>query len=167
LLKPAFELDGQPFSAEDLSAKTHWKLARNCSLTPKQLLVVFVALSMLSLTVALFFWLMGARWVMPFACLELGALGAAFLVYARHAGDAEWVALRGDQLLVRRCHGGRWSQWQAELAWLRVGWAPNGLVELRVAGRSLQVGASASNGQRQKMMQELRAALVDQAAAVV
>jgi uncharacterized membrane protein len=166
-LQPAFELNGEPFSAADLSASQHWKLARNCSLAPRQLLVVFVALSMLSLTVALFFWLMGARWVMPFACLELMALGVAFVVYARHAGDAEWIVIQGDQLLARRCHAGRWTHWQAGLVWLHVGWTPNGLVELKAAGRSLQVGALASSGQRQKLVQELRGALMAQTAAAV
>jgi uncharacterized membrane protein len=165
LREPAFESEA-PFSPAELSSvRRQWKLARNCSLAPKQLLMVFVALSMLSLTVAVFFWLMGARWVMPFACLELTALGVAFVVYTRHAGDAEWVVIQGDQLLVRRCHGGRWTQWQAGLSWLRVGLGPNGLVELRAAGRCLQLGALASSGQRQKLMQELRGALVVQAAA--
>jgi uncharacterized membrane protein len=147
--------------------RRHWKLARNCSLAPRQLLAVFVALSMLSLTVAVFFWLMGARLVMPFACLELTALGVAFVVYTRHAGDAQWIVIQGDQLLVRCCHGGRWTQWQAELVWLRVGWAPNGLVELKTAGRCLQLGALASSGQRQKLVQELRGALAAQTAAAV
>ena len=151
---------------ESLSAGRHWKLARNCSLAPGQLLVVFGALSMLSLSVALFFWQMGARLVLPFACLELIALAFAFVVYTRHAGDAEWVVIQGDQLLVRRCQGGRWTQWQAGLVWLRVGWAPNGLVELNAAGRCLQLGALASSGQRQQLVRELRGALVAQAVAV-
>jgi uncharacterized membrane protein len=125
--------------------------------------MVFAALSMLSLMVAVFFWLMGAPWVMPFACLELAALGVAFVVYTRHAGDAEWIAIQGDQLLVHCCHGGRWTQWQAGLVWLRVGLAPNGLVELKAAGQGLQVGALASSGQRQKLVRELRSALVAQA----
>jgi uncharacterized membrane protein len=129
--------------------------------------MVFVALSMLSLTVAVFFWLMGARWVMPFACLELMALGVAFVVYTRHAGDAEWIIIQGDQLFVRRCHAGRWTQWQAGLVWLRVGLAPNGLVELKAAGQCLQLGALTSSGQRQKLVQELRGALAAQVAAAV
>jgi uncharacterized membrane protein len=129
--------------------------------------MVFVALSVVSLTVAVFFWLMGAPWVMPFACLELTALGVAFVVYTRHAGDAEWIVIQGDQLLVHRCHGGRWTQWQAGLVWLRVGWAPNGLVELKAAGRCLQLGALASNGQRQKLVQELRGALLAQTVVAV
>ena len=162
----AAQFDRSVLSGECLLANRHWKLARNCSMAPGQLLMVFVALSMLSLTVAGFFWLMGARWVMPFACLELMALGVAFVVYMRHAGDAEWIVIQGDQLLVRRCHGGRWTQWQAGLVWLRVGLAPNGLVELKAAGRCLQLGALAGSGQRQKLVQELRGALAAQAAAV-
>ena len=162
-----FELDETVWPTEGLSVRRHWKLARNCSLAPRQLLVVFVALSTLSLAVALFFWLMGVRLVMPFACLELMALGVAFVVYTRHAGDAEWIVIQGDQLFFRRCHGGRWTQWQARVGWLRVGFAANGLVELKAADRCLQVGASASNGQRHRFVQELRGVLAAQAAAAV
>ena len=104
---------------------------------------------------------------MPFACLELMALGVAFVVYARHAGDAEWIVIQGDQLLVHCCHAGRWTQWQAGLVWLRVGLAPNGLVELKAAGQCLQLGALSSSGQRQKLVQELRGALEAQAATAV
>jgi uncharacterized membrane protein len=149
------------------TAERHWKLARNCSLAPKQLWLVFVALSMVSLAVAVFFWLMGAPMVMPFACLELAALGVAFFSYARHAGDAEWIAIEGDQLRVARCHGGRWSYWQACRLWVRVGLSQNGLVELSAAGRSLQLGALASSGHRQRVVKEVRQALLARATAAV
>ena len=55
LMDTEAQLDKSVFSGECLSASRHWKLARNCSLAPRQLLLVFVALSMLSLTVAVFF----------------------------------------------------------------------------------------------------------------
>lgn len=142
-----------------LSAGPHWKLARHCSLAPRQLLWVFVLLSMLSLTVAVFFWLVGAPWVMPFACLELLALGVAFVVYARHAGDAEWIALQGEQLRVARCQAGRWTYWQASRWTVRVGLSQNGLVELRAAGQCLELGALVNTAQRGQLVQALRQAL--------
>jgi uncharacterized membrane protein len=147
-----------------LATQWRWKLGRNCSLAPKQLLLVFVLLATLSLAVAVFFWLMGAPWVLPFACVELLALGVAFVVYTRHAGDVEWIALEGQRLLVARCRGGRWTHWQASPSWVRVGLSPNGLVELRTAGRCLQLGALASSGQRQQLVRELRQALQAQTA---
>lgn len=171
---PAGSALGEAFATGDGSVATsqltqgrHWKLGRNCSLAPKQLLLVFVLLSMLSLGVAVFFWLMGAPWVLPFACVELLALGVAFVVYTRHAGDAEWVALVGERLLVARCHGGRWTHWQASRWTVRVGLSPNGLVELRSASWCLQLGALARSGQREQLVRELRQALQTRTAAEI
>jgi len=64
-------------------------MRRNCALTPCQLAVWFAAVSSLSIAVATFFALAGAWMVLPFAFLEVAALGIAFVVYARHAADFE------------------------------------------------------------------------------
>jgi uncharacterized membrane protein len=64
-----------------------WVLKRNCSMAPGQLFGLFLALCVVSLGIASFFWFQGAKLVMPFAWLELIAVGGAFLVYARHAAD--------------------------------------------------------------------------------
>ena len=65
----------------------HWLLRRNCSMTPAQLVVFYLTLSAWSLAIAGAFWWRGATLVMPFAGIEILAVGAALLVYARHAGD--------------------------------------------------------------------------------
>src|SRR5512138_3772444 len=69
-----------------------WHLKRNCSLAPRQLFGCYGVLCVLSLTVATFFWWFGARAVMPYAGVELSAVGLALLVYARHATDNESIA---------------------------------------------------------------------------
>ncbi|MFM1941012.1 MAG: hypothetical protein RLY32_2754 [Pseudomonadota bacterium] len=58
-------------------------MRRNCALTPCQLAVWFLAVSSLSIAVATFFAFAGAWMVLPFAFLEVAALGIAFVVYAR------------------------------------------------------------------------------------
>lgn len=78
-----------------------WSFKRNCSITPQQLLRVFIMLSMVSLGVASLFWFHGAVWVLPFAFVEITVLAIAFVVYARHATDAELARLEGDWLVVR------------------------------------------------------------------
>ena len=85
----------------------HWMLRRNCSVTPPQLMWVFVGLSGASLGVAAFFWAMGATLVLPFAVVELVALGAAFVVYARHATDRERISLCEGQLVVEQESAGK------------------------------------------------------------
>ena len=84
----------------------HWFLKRNCSVTPAQLGWLYASLCVVSLGIGTAFWFQGAVMVLPFAWLELAAVGAAFLVYARHAGDGETISLRGSQLVVELDNGG-------------------------------------------------------------
>ena len=77
-----------------------WLLRRNCALTPTQLAVCFAAVGVVSLLIATAFAVMGAWLVIPFAGIELLALGVAFLVHARHAGDYERIVVRADRQVV-------------------------------------------------------------------
>ena len=77
-----------------------WLLKRPCALTPRQCAVAFGLACGASLLVALSFWAVGVGWVLPFALLELTALGAALLWYGRHAADRELLVLRDGRLLV-------------------------------------------------------------------
>jgi uncharacterized membrane protein len=87
-----------------------WKLLKNCSVSPKQLGLFYVSLCVVSLGIALMFWLHGAKLVTPFALLELIAVGAALLVYARHATDGERLMLEGNELVVEKSTAGRISR---------------------------------------------------------
>ena len=70
-------------------SSVQWLLRRNCSMTPTQLVAFYLSLCAWSLAIAGAFWWRGATLVMPFAGIEILAVGAALLVYARHAGDRE------------------------------------------------------------------------------
>jgi uncharacterized membrane protein len=74
----------------------HWFLKRNCSVTPSQLGWLYASLCVVSLGIGTLFWLHGAPLVLPFAWLELTAVGVAFMVYARHATDGERSCCRKD-----------------------------------------------------------------------
>ncbi len=65
----------------------YWLLRRNCSVTPAQLAWLHAALCALSLGLATIFWFQGAVLVLPFAWLELAALGVAPFVHARQAAQ--------------------------------------------------------------------------------
>ena len=80
----------------------HWLLKRNCSVTPVQLGWVYISLCVLSAGIAGLFWAMGAPLVMPFAGIELAAVGAAFMAYARHATDGERISLTAARLVIER-----------------------------------------------------------------
>jgi uncharacterized membrane protein len=138
-----------------------WKLKRNCSLAPRQLLVWYFALCALSLSVASYFWWLGARMVMPFAWLELLAVGAAMLVYARHAADNESIALRGDRLTVEYASGNRVERVEFQPRWVRVERKEDdgSLVELSGQGRRVAVGRYVRPELRRQLADELRMAL--------
>ena len=77
-----------------------WHLRRNCSVTPRQLGGIYAGLCLVSLGIAIGFWWLGAKLVLGFAGLELLAVGAAFLAYARHGlvlSVPSWQILAGIQ----------------------------------------------------------------------
>lgn len=138
-----------------------WRLKRNCSLAPGQMLGFFGALCMISLTIATFFWHQGAHMVMPFAWVELIAVGAAMLLYARHAADREHIALHRDTLTVEHACGSRVDRVEFQTAWVRVEpeSGDRSLVELSGQGRRISVGRFIRPELRRKLADELRVAL--------
>ena len=119
-----------------------WVLRRNCSLTPRQALGAYALLSVVSLLVGLGFWLAGAPVVLFFTALELLALAAAVLVYARHATDRETITLDNQELAVEHHHGPALLRTTFRSAWVRVEprAGQGSLVELSGDGISTCVG---------------------------
>ncbi|RYX92939.1 MAG: DUF2244 domain-containing protein [Comamonadaceae bacterium] len=138
-----------------------WLLKRNCSVTPAQLGALYASLCVVSLGIAGFFWTQGARLVMPFAWLELIAVGSAFLVYARHAGDGEKIILDGGQLVVELETAGRMERAEFNREWVRVEprCGDGSLIEVSGQGRSVQIGRHVRPELRPALARELRFAL--------
>lgn len=135
-----------------------WLLKRNCSVTPMQLLSLYISLCVVSLTIASFFWFHGAKLVMPFAWLELIAVGSAFLVYARHAGDGEKILLQGGQLVVELESAGRTQRAEFNREWVRVEprSGDGSLIEVSGQGRSVRVGRHLRPELRPALAREIR-----------
>ena len=138
-----------------------WQLRRNCSVTPGQLFKLYISLCVVSLVIAMAFWLQGAHLILPFAWLELMAVGAAFLVYARHARDGEKIILQGSRLVVELDSAGRTERAEFERQWVRV--EPKGgdgsLIEVSGQGRSVSVGRHLRPELRPALAREIRFAL--------
>lgn len=138
-----------------------WVLRRNCSITPRQLVGVYLSLCALSLAVGLGFWWHGATYVLAFAGVELLLVGVALVFYARHAADRDTVTLDGRDVEVEQ-HFGR----QVERAAFRAEWlcvepamAQGSLVELAGQGRRVHIGRFLRPEHRAALAQELRRAL--------
>jgi uncharacterized membrane protein len=147
--------------AQESDATIRWSLKRNCSVSPTQLVWFYVSLCALSLGIGLFFWAMGASVVLAFAGLEVTLVGIAFLVYARHATDGEWISIHGRSLVVECETAGRRERAEFERQWVRVEpkLGDGSLIELSGQGRSIEVGRFVRPELRQMLAREIRKAL--------
>lgn len=150
-----------PAGPQGQGGAVQWLMKRNCSITPRQMAAVFFSLCLVSSLIGgLFFWL-GAPFVAAFAGVELLALGAALVVYARHAADRETLTLVGRSLLVEQTLAGRTQRADLQADWLHVEpqAAQGSLVQLSGNGRTLHVGRFLRPELRGAFAQELRLAL--------
>jgi uncharacterized membrane protein len=75
-------------------------LKRNCSNSPAGFACACAAAAVAALAIGAGFAAAGAWLVLPFAGLEALLLGAAFVLYARHAADYERIELGPGRLTV-------------------------------------------------------------------
>ena len=137
-------------------------MKRNCSFAPRQLLNVYLSLCLIGLAIGGVFWTQGAPYVLPFAGAELLAVGAALVVYVRHAADHESLVLRPGRFSVACTLGRRTERVEfAAPAWVRVEPAhrDGSLIELSGEGRRIVVGRFVRPELRPALADELRAAL--------
>lgn len=139
----------------------HWFLRRNCSVTPAQLGWLYASLCVVSLGIGTFFWFQGAVMILPFAWLEVLAVGAAFFAYARHAADREHILLQGRRLVVELENAGHLEVAEFNRDWVRVEPAADdrSLIEVSGQGRRVSVGRYLRPELRPVLAQELRRAL--------
>jgi uncharacterized membrane protein len=139
----------------------HWFLKRNCSVTPAQLGWLYASICVVSLSIGTFFWLQGAKLIMPFAWLELAVVGVAFVVYARHATDGEKISLQDGRLVVELENAGRLERAEFQREWVRVEpkTGDHSLIEVSAKGRSVEVGRYVRPELRPALAREIRMAL--------
>lgn len=153
------ESRAEPSAEQDWSVR--WQLKRNCSLAPRQLLLCYLGLCLLSLGIAAGFWSVGALMVLPFAGAELLAVGLALLIYARHAADHESIRLAPGRLIVEYACGRRIERVEFAPAWVRIEpeHGDRSLIELSGQGRKISVGRFVRPELRRELADELRWAL--------
>lgn len=149
------------FGVMDGDGAIRWRCRRNCSASPRQVLRAYGLLCVASLTVATAFTALGAAYVLPFATIELLAVGIAMLVWARHAGDGELLIWQHRRLTVETQLGT--GRRRVELAgdWWRVGSADNGRTWIvrSSAGSEAQFGRYLRADLRPLLADELRRVL--------
>jgi uncharacterized membrane protein len=144
-----------------------WTLKRNCSLSPRQFAAVFGSLAVVSVVVASIFAYSGAWWILVFAFIEVAALVAAFVVYARHAGDYERIVVTPDALVIEFNSGNHVLRREAHPAFAHVeypcpgpGGGEDSLIGLAIAGKAVAVGRFVPRLKRESLAQEIRTHLL-------
>lgn len=122
---------------------------------------MYVSLCTVSLAIGGFFWLQGAKLILAFAGLEVLLVGVAFMAYARHATDGEWISLHGSSLVVESESAGRRERVEFARHWVRIEpkSGDQSLIELSGQGRSVEVGRFVRPELRQVLAREIRRAL--------
>jgi uncharacterized membrane protein len=117
-------------------------LKRNCSISPAALLRVFALIALVSLAIGLGFAAVGAWLILPFAGIEVLALGIAFLANGRHAGDYERIAGSDGRLMVEIANAERVSRHEFDVRTARVELLEGGEagVVLRDRKQALELG---------------------------
>jgi uncharacterized membrane protein len=141
---PSQALPGREFAFREGSAGFSLTLKRNCSISPAGLLCVFAGLSIASAAIGVGFAIAGAWPVLPFVGLEIAALGVAFVLYARRAGDYERIELARGRLVVEVAEAERLVKYELDARSARVVLEKNegygARVLLRSPGEEVEVG---------------------------
>jgi uncharacterized membrane protein len=156
---PSQELPRRDFAFQEGIAGFSLTLKRNCSISPAGLLCVFAALSVACLAIGVGFAFAGAWLILPFAGLEILALGVAFMAYARHAADYEKIELAGGRLTLEVADAKRLARYELNLSraqvWLEKDDGYGARVLLRGAGEELEIGRHLDAESRVELAAEL------------
>ncbi|AKJ69244.1 membrane protein [Pandoraea thiooxydans] len=135
-----------------------WMLKRNCAMSPRQFVMCYLSLVAASLGVAVLVAIRGAWLVLPFTGLDLLAVSAAFVVYARHATDYEYIRLSPEQLVVEQQSADRLTQYAFNPRWVRieVDGQPRTRITLCAGRQALPLGKYLAYHRREPFARELR-----------
>ena len=106
-------------------------------MSPAGLAKVFAALALVVLAIGAGFATMGAWLILPFAGLEVLLLGAAYVLYARHAADYERIELDAGHVTVEVAEVARTARYEMDGAKVSL---EEGRVVLRDAKEKLEIG---------------------------
>lgn len=150
---------------ENSGAISHIIVRPNQSMTWAQTKLVFLAVAAVSLAIALSFAAMGFWPVLPFAGLELMALGYCLYRCAWGSEMREVITVDDGTVTVERGRKAPESRWRFHRSWLTVRlvrpaatWHPSRL-ELREKGTSVEVGGFLTEPERRRLADELNDAI--------
>jgi len=138
------------------------ELQPNCSLKPAGAMLLFVSTCLFSMGFALFFVFRGFWPVLPFAALEMLALGLALQASMRRGNYSQTVLITDSQISVvtRSRHGAQKQEFARHWAKVRLRSPPrrHGLSKLTIESRGLacEVGSFLTEEDRRRLAERLR-----------
>ncbi len=148
--------EGEDFRAE---------IRPNASMTPRNLAVSVICVTVVCLTIGLGFLSMGLWLVLPFAGLEIFAVGMAVGYTIRRSADCEIISVREADVTVTKTNGSKSNQSTFPRYWTRVRLdrSPHRLHRSRLIlgshGRFIEVGAGATDEARNELAAALKQAI--------
>jgi uncharacterized membrane protein len=137
----------------------------NNSLGTTGKIIFFMVVCLVSVGLAIRFWLLGAWLVMPVVLLEMIVLGVAFYLVDRAARDIETIDLSEDSLKVTRSVKSVVDEWRFQPYWVqvvlrsdRIAWYPSHL-SLRSHGKSIEIGTCLTDEEREELSLNLKEGL--------
>ncbi len=137
-------------------------LRPNIGLYWRTTLRVYILVVIVTLTVAISFALAGFWPILPFAGLELMALGAALYVTARRGRYREVIRIDEHRVEIEKGYRGPEQVWEFERIWSEVvldppehQWYPSRLA-IRSRGNTVELGAFLTEPERLRLGRELQ-----------
>lgn len=139
----------------------------NRSLTRRQLQLVFALIAAVCLGIAGVFAAFGMWPVLPFAGIEVLAVGIGFYLSAQAGLETEVVSVSNDEVAIEKGRRRIRQRWVMQRAWAqirlqapRIRWYPSRLV-LRSHGKEIELGGFLNDEERRQLAGELRDAIYD------
>lgn len=140
-------------------------LRPNCSLSWRATMWIYGWIALVSLIVAVLCALSGAWPVLPFAVLELIALGVALYITCLRTNRCEVISVGPQTVAVEKGHYQPEQRWDFPRSWVQVAltrsrarFHPSRLA-LSAYGREVELGSFLNDGERESLAGELRRAL--------
>ena len=148
----------------DLSG-TGFVVQPNQAMSWRALVLVYLGIAAISMTIALSFYAIGLKLILPFSGLEVLALGVALYVCAWRGGVREVITINEDTLAVESGRDAPVTRHEFQRAWAKVvlerswnSWYPSRLL-IRSHGHQVEIGQFLNEQERQGLALELRKAL--------
>lgn len=137
----------------------------NCSMSPRAAAVVVICFAVLALAIALSFFALGLWLVLPFAGLEILALGLVFAIVTKRTRDYDLVIVDADTVTVARHRGGAEVLQRFNRYWTNVRVEPGAsrfqIPRLLIGshGEFVEIGASMTEDAKRRLAGRLRDAV--------